>query len=80
MRYGLSMGNIDDKTKIPLFAVIIAIPFVVGGIAWLTSIDAKATQAKEDLQGLKPLVIDIRERQIRLEQMIQDLTTQRSHK
>lgn len=82
MRYFLSMANIDDKTKIPLYAVIIALPSLAGGILWLSSIDAKASSARDDLQGLKPLVIDIRERQIRLEQMVQDLQTHdlRSHK
>lgn len=76
MRYfGVMTSTIDDKTRISLFAVICSLPFLVGGIIWLTSIDAKATQARDDIQGLKPLTIDIRERQIRLEQMIQDLTT-----
>jgi hypothetical protein len=67
------MSNIDDKTRISLFAVVAVVPFLIGGVAWLTSIDAKATQARDELQGLRPLAIDIRERQIRLEQMVTDL-------
>jgi hypothetical protein len=73
LSYLEDMSNIDDKTRISLFAVVAVVPFLIGGVAWLTSIDAKATQARDELQGLRPLAIDIRERQIRLEQMVTDL-------
>ena len=77
MRYFLGMSNnINDKTNVPLFAVICAVPFFLGGVLWLATIDAKATQARDDLTGIKPLTIDIRERQIKLEQMVQDLINQ----
>lgn len=71
------MAIIDDKTKVPLFAVFCSLPFIVGVVLWISSIDAKASQARDDLAGLKPLVVDIRESQIRLEQMVQDLTKTR---
>ena len=81
------MANIDDKTKISLFAVVCAVPFLVGAAVWMTEVDArasqtaeKATQAQVELVGLKALSIDIRERQIRMEQMVQDLTDNKRRK
>lgn len=81
------MATIDDKTRIPLFAVLCALPFLIGGVAWLTSVDAKASQAaekasqaREEIAGIRALSIDIRERQIRMEQMVQDLTDKRGKK
>jgi hypothetical protein len=74
LRYLSDMSNIDEKTKIPLFAVLGSVPVVIGAVLWLTSIDAKATQAHEEMVGLKALTIDIRERQIRMEQMFKDYT------
>lgn len=75
MSYLKSMNkDIDDRTKISLFAVICTLPFMVCAVAWLTSVDAKATQARDEIVGLRALSIDIRERQIRMEQMVKDLT------
>lgn len=36
---------INDKTNISLFAVLCSLPFLVGAILWLASVDAKATAA-----------------------------------
>ena len=81
------MDNITDKTKISLFAAVCALPFALGAAIWMTEVDArasqaaeKATQAQIELVGLKALSIDIRERQIRMEQMVQDLTDNKRRK
>lgn len=78
------MDNITDKTKISLFAAMCSMPFVIGAAIWMTEVDARASQAAEkamqaqfELVGLKALAVDIRERQIRMEQMVQDLTDKR---
>jgi hypothetical protein len=55
------MATIDDKTKIPLFVVIGALPFLVGFVFWLTSVDAKATKGAEAKELLEDLRLDIRE-------------------
>jgi len=39
--------NLNDKTTISLWAVIASLPFIIGAIMWLTSVDAKATKAAE---------------------------------
>lgn len=75
------MGDIDEKTKIPLFAVIGALliggPVLVGGIYWLSSIDQKASASQQELNGLKPMVKDIEDRVIRIEQHQLDEATHR---
>jgi hypothetical protein len=48
--------TIDDKTQISLYAVIGCIPILVGGLIWLTNIDAKASAAQIDLQNTKELL------------------------
>ena len=61
---------IDEKTKISLFAVAVAIPFLVGGIIWLTTIETKASAAQNDLRDLRPVVEEIRDRVIRIEEQL----------
>lgn len=69
------MARIDDKTDIPMFAVLLALPTIVGGVVWLTSIDAKASASQDELQGvrkelveIKSLMLESRDRLIRLEE------------
>jgi hypothetical protein len=40
-------ARINEKTTVPLLAVICSLPFFVGGIMWLSSVDAKATKGAE---------------------------------
>lgn len=70
----MTSASIDDKSKVSLFAVICTLPFIIGGVAWLTEIDYKASHAQAEVVELKSLTIDIRLRQIRMEQMVEDLT------
>lgn len=66
--------HIDDKSKVPLFAVLSCGAFVIGAIItvtmWLTSVDAKATEAKVSMLELKPMMIDILVRIIRIEERL----------
>lgn len=67
-----AMSNIDDKTKISLFAVAACIPVFVGVILWLASIDFKASAAQEELKNTKVLLLEIREKVIRIDQTLRD--------
>jgi len=46
---------ISDKTAVPLFAIMISLPTFVGGIMWLTSIDANAKQALKETAKIEEL-------------------------
>lgn len=59
--------QINEKTSVPLFAVLGALPVFVGFCIWLGSIDSKASAAQEDLKGARALLLDVRERIIRIE-------------
>ena len=51
--------KIDERTDIPLYAAIASIPFLIGGILWLSSIHAKANTAESKLITLEQAVVDI---------------------
>ena len=61
--------KIDDKSSIPLFAVLASLPFIIGAIFWLTSVDAKATKAAESSE----VILEIRERIIKVEKDVEYL-------
>lgn len=65
-------GDINANTKVPLFAALATLPFLVAGALWLSSVDQKASAAIEQTKGLWELVNDIRERVIRIEQYQKD--------
>lgn len=67
-------STIDEKTSIPLYAVLATIPFVVAAAMWLASISATASNAEqvnaeqeEMINHNRELLVDIRERLIRIE-------------
>lgn len=62
--------HIDEKSKIQLYAVVACLPFIVGAIMWLTSVDAKASDARNSMAEIKPMVIDILVRIIRIEEQL----------
>lgn len=62
--------EINDRTKINLFAVIAAVPFIVGAILWAASVDSKASAAQEELRGLRQIVMDVRDHVIRIEEHV----------
>jgi hypothetical protein len=62
--------RIDEKTHVPLFAVVASVPFIFGAIFWLTTIDLKASASQEDLKNLRPLVQDIHDRVIRIDEFL----------
>lgn len=68
------MANIDNKTKIELYAVLGGLPVIIGFIFWISVIYQKVDAHEKDINQLKvneekqiDLLIDIRERIIRLE-------------
>lgn len=69
--------DIDERTRIPLFAVLVSLPVFLGGILWLTAIDTKASNAEasnqrqdEKIEESQKLLLDIRERVIRIEEKL----------
>lgn len=56
------MSELNEKTRVPLGAVLLSLPVLVGGILWLASVDSKATAASADAKNLLGLVLDIRDR------------------
>ncbi len=62
--------HLDENTSVPLWLVFTPIPFLIGGIMWLTTIDGKASAAQDDMKGVKTLLLDVRERVIRIESNI----------
>lgn len=68
---------LDERTKIPLILVLGAIPVIVGGIIWLTTIESRAAQALEVAtearhlsSSAREMLIDVRERVIRIEERV----------
>ena len=60
--------DIDQKTTVSLFAVIAALPFIIGALLWLSAVASDAKEAKAQTTDLKSLVLDVRERVIRIEE------------
>lgn len=54
-----NLTEITDKTRVPLFAALGVLPILFGGMIWLTSIDSKASSAKEQLTELKPMLAQV---------------------
>lgn len=77
-------ADIDEKTKVPLFAVLASIPILVGGIIWLTAIYAQVVEATrinavqdETLKDQGKILIDIQERVIRIEERVKHISKER---
>lgn len=62
--------SIDEKTKISLWGVACVLPFLVGAILWMSALDAKATTAAEEAKSLKPMIMDMYVRIVRIEEHI----------
>lgn len=69
--------KLDDKTTIPLFGVVLAMPALIGGILWLSNIDAKSTQAlsgndknENSLRDQGRVLQEIRESVVRIEEKL----------
>jgi len=62
--------DVTNKTKVPLFAVLVSLPVLVSAIIWLTNIDAKASGAQDELKGMRSIVQEILVRVIRIEEQI----------
>ncbi len=79
--------DINEKTRISLYAVVATIPFLFGGIFWLSTIYEQGAEAARvnvrqdrvlDEQGrsidqVKDMVIEIRERTVRIEERLKRL-------
>ena len=66
--------TIDDKTRIPLFAVATALPVILGGVISITLMYAKVNAQEVNLQKQQEkidqqmiVLLDIRDKVIRLE-------------
>lgn len=69
--------DIDEKTKISVYALVGAVPLIVAGAIWVATIEAKATGAGDRsyknealIERQMGLLIEIKERLIRLEEKL----------
>lgn len=67
--------DLSEKTRIPLFLVISAIPVFAGFMFWMSTIYLTASAANEvnvkqdqKIDDLRGLIIDVRDRVIRIEE------------
>ena len=70
------MTDINERTTVPLLAILCSLPFVVAAILWLSAVDQKASAANtklDELSNVKELLQDVRERVIRIEQQQKDM-------
>lgn len=51
--------KLDERTTISLWAALASLPFIVGAIFWLTSVDAKATKAAESSELIQEIHVKI---------------------
>lgn len=51
--------KLDDRTTISIYAVLASLPFIIGAIFWLSSVDAKATKAAESSELIQDIHIKI---------------------
>jgi hypothetical protein len=70
--------TLDENTKIPLFTAIGAVLVLIGGIFWLSSLFAEVTSHTKQIERLQDdqreemkVLLEIRERVIRLEEKVQ---------
>lgn len=59
--------KLDDKTTVPLVFVLGALPFIVGAIFWMSSIDAKASKGA----AVAEVVVEILQRVVRIETLLE---------
>lgn len=64
MREGFDINN---KTNVPLFAVIAAAPFIVGAILWLANVDAKASSSLTKAETQEKILWRLQRSMIRIE-------------
>jgi hypothetical protein len=69
--------DISDRTRVPLFAVLAALPIIAGFIFWLSTIYAMAASAVDanvaqdvKIEQTRELLLDIRDRIIRIEEKL----------
>lgn len=54
------MGTIDQKTTIPLFAVIATIPFAIAFAVWITSVAADAKKGAKAADKITVIYYDVK--------------------
>jgi hypothetical protein len=69
--------TVDSQTKISLFAALGGLPLLIGGIAWLTAIDARANSAETIalrnevvIEKQINLLLEMRDRLVRIEEQL----------
>jgi hypothetical protein len=74
------MGDVDEKTKVPLWWVAVAIPVFIGALAWAFSVDSKATEARDKTNNIELLLTEVRDRVIKIEEHQSDMELFLHHK
>lgn len=62
------MSNVNEKTHIPLWWIGPVLVALIPAVLWIAHVDANAAAAKDQVTGLRDLVLDVRERIIRIEE------------
>jgi hypothetical protein len=78
------MGIIDEKTHVPLFAVLIALPAVTACVVWMADVNSRGeanaqriSEHERQLDSQMGILSEIRDRVIRIEEQIKKV--QRGH-
>jgi NADH/NAD ratio-sensing transcriptional regulator Rex len=53
--------NIDNKTRIPLFAVLTALPILLGFMVWITGVAADAKKGANSADLIEQIHLDVAE-------------------
>lgn len=76
--------TLDDKALIPLWSVLGIIPIFIGAVFWISSLSYDVAEAKNDILETKTsmsenhkVLLDIRDRVIRIEAHYEDSKTKR---
>lgn len=64
--------KLDQRINLAV-AFGICLPPIIGLVVWLVMVDNKASASQEEIRGLRPLILEVRESVIRIEEKIKHL-------
>jgi hypothetical protein len=59
--------DVDEKTKIPLWWVGVGLPIFLGFAGWMTSVDSKASEARDKTKNIEEMLTEVRDKVNRIE-------------
>lgn len=77
------MGDLDEKTKIPFWWVVVAFfsffSVALPATLWMASVASDAREAKDGVKDVRQVLTEVRDSVLRLEQVDQVPTINHSH-